>query len=64
MPREPRGAYLSPLMAGVRMIQLAIEKIFEVREGYKIKWTATISYQDEHGAWSHTASFRSGEVDG
>lgn len=36
-------------MAGVRLIQLAVEKIFEVREGYKVKWSASVSYQDRDG---------------
>lgn len=62
MPREPKGSYLTPVMAGVRLIQLAVEKIFEVREGYKVKWSASVSYRDRDGKWFRTVSYHSGEA--
>lgn len=59
-PKSARGPYLSPLVAGTRLLNLALEHVFCIKREYRVKWSIQVSYQDEAGSWVHSASFTSG----
>lgn len=59
-PKSARGPYLTPLVAGTRLLNLALEHVFCIKKDYGVKWSISVSYQDAEGRWVHSASFVSG----
>lgn len=59
-PKSARGPYLTPIVAGTRLLNLALEHVFCIKKDFHVKWSIQVSYQDNEGRWVHSASFQSG----
>jgi hypothetical protein len=58
--KKSKGPYLIPLQAGERLIELTLERIFNVKPGVRVKWTCQVWYQDAQGESIAAATFASG----
>lgn len=63
LKKKKKENYLTPVMAGMQLLQCALEHILAVDPQYGVKWSLSISFQNPEGKWMHTVSFMSSPGD-